>query len=27
VERAQEAILARQSWLEEAERTLAELSG
>jgi hypothetical protein len=27
VEQAEEAIAARQSWLEEAERTLAELSG
>jgi hypothetical protein len=26
-EQAQEAIAARRSWLEEAERTLAELSG
>jgi DNA repair exonuclease SbcCD ATPase subunit len=26
-ERAEEAIAARRSWLEEAERTLAELSG
>ena len=27
VAEAEEAIAARQSWLEEAERTLAELSG